>query len=159
MAFSVSAFSQISLADVQVIQQIFGAEKIILVKEYMKFNQDQDKAFWPIYNEYEAERQELGKEKVALYEDYLNHIQDVSPEKATELVNKSIKITTSFKKLQKKYFNKMSKEIGAVKAAQFMQLENYLNNIINLSIQENIPFVGDLNQKYATEVQNKKKKK
>lgn len=156
MAFSMSAFSQISLADVQVVQQIFGAEKIVLVKEYMKFSQEQDEAFWPIYNDYEAARQDLGKEKIALYEDYLNHVQDITAEKATELVNKSIQIETSFKKLQKKYFKTMSKEIGAVKAAQFMQFENYINNIINLSIQEYIPFVGELHQKYAKEVQKKK---
>ena len=81
MAFSMSAFSQISLADVQVIQQIFGAEKIVLLKEYMQFNKEQDEAFWPVYNNYEAERQELGKERVKMYEDYLNHIQDVTPEK------------------------------------------------------------------------------
>lgn len=38
----------------------------------------------------------------------------------------------------------MSKKIGPVKAAQFYQFENYLNNVINLSIQESIPFVGEL---------------
>jgi hypothetical protein len=46
----------------------------------------------------------------------------------------------------------MSKTIGSVKAAQFYQMESYINNVINLGIQENIPFVGELEQMH-----NKKK--
>jgi len=53
----------------------------------------------------------------------------------------------AFKKLQMTYYKKMSKKIGEVKAAQFYQFEAYINNVINLSIQESIPFVGEL-QKY-----------
>jgi hypothetical protein len=43
----------------------------------------------------------------------------------------------------------MTKKIGPVKAAQFYQFENYINNVINLIIQENIPFVGQMEQKHA----------
>lgn len=60
------------------------------------------------------------------------------------MVKEEATITLAFKKLQKTYYKKMSKSIGEVKAAQFYQFENYLNNVINLAIQENIPFVGEL---------------
>jgi len=61
----------------------------------------------------------------------------------------------SFKKLQKKYFKTFKEKIGSVKAAQFYQFENYLNNVINFYIQQSIPFVGELEQKHNNIPQKK----
>ena len=45
--------------------------------------------------------------------------------------------------LQHTYFKRMSKEIGVSKAAQFMQLESYINAVIQESIYAQIPFIGE----------------
>lgn len=144
-----SLFAQLSKGDVQVLQDYFGVEKTIMIKEYMGFSAEQDSLFWPIYKEYEQARLDIGKDRFANIEEYLKNVQNISGEKASELVNKSVGMEMQFKKLQKKYFKTLSKKIGPVKAAQFYQFENYLNNIINISIQQSIPFVGDLEQKYG----------
>lgn len=144
---SVTMFAQVSKGDVQIMQDYFGAEKTILIKEYMEFSPQQDSLFWPIYHNYEQARLELGKERIANVDAYVKNVVNVSEDKASELVNKSCDLEMQFKKLQKKYFKTFSKKIGAVKAAQFYQFENYLNNVINLSIQESLPFVGELEQR------------
>ena len=149
MTGSLNLFSQISQGDIQIVQQFFGVEKAALIQEYMAFTPQQDSAFWPIYDNYERQRMELGKQRISLVEEYINNVENISTDKATELVNKSVGLDMSFKKLQKKYYKQMAKKIGPVKASQFYQFENYLNNFINLSIQENIPFVGNLHQKYS----------
>ena len=100
--------------------------------------------FWKDYDAYEATRLELGKRRIRLVENYANSIMSLSADKATEMVNEETAITMEFKKLQKTYYKRMTKTLGEVKAAQFYQFENYLNNIINLGIQENIPFVGEI---------------
>lgn len=146
---SLNLFSQISQGDITIAQQIYGIEKAALVQEYMAFTPHQDSVFWPIYENYERERQEICKQRISLVEEYLNNIEDITADKATELVSKSTKLEISFKKLQKKYNKQISKKIGSVKASQFYQFENYLNNVINITIQENIPFVGSLHQKYS----------
>lgn len=144
---SANLFAQISKGDVQILQDYFGAEKTIVVKEYMELSSLQDSLFWPIYHDYEQARLELGKERIANVNEYVKNVVNVTEDKATELVNKNIALEMDFKKLQKKYYKTMAKKIGAVKAAQFYQFENYLNNIINLSVQESFPFVGELEQK------------
>jgi hypothetical protein len=65
------------------------------------------------------------------------------------MVSNGVDLEIKFKKLQKKYFTELSKKIGPVKAGQFYQFENYINNLINLSIQQSIPFVGEFQQKYS----------
>lgn len=145
---SSALFSQVSQGDIQLVQKYFGTEKVALLKEYMELSPKQDSAFWPIFNKYENERQVLGAQRIALIDEYMKKISNIDEAGATGLVDRACNMEIDFKKLQKKYFTEMSKKIGPVKAAQFYQIENYLNNIINLSIQENIPFVGELEQKH-----------
>ena len=146
--FSLFTFAQVNEGDVQIIQKYFGVEKMALLKEYMNFSPQQDSLFWKDYNAYETDRQELGKKRIQLIDEYMKAINNLDESKATSLVDRSNANEIAFKQLLKKYFTKFSKTIGPVKAAQFYQFENYLNNIINLTIQENIPFVGELEQKH-----------
>ncbi|MCX6246006.1 MAG: hypothetical protein NTU98_15035 [Bacteroidetes bacterium] len=146
---SVALFSQTSQGDIQIIQKYFGVQKATLLKEYMMFTPHQDSAFWPVYNKYENERLALGSQRVAMIDEYMKAIENITEAKATEMVDKGVALEIKFKNLQKKYFTEMAKKIGPVKAAQFYQFENYINNVINLTIQESIPFVGELEQKHA----------
>lgn len=142
--FSLFSFSQVQDSDIKFVQDIFGMEKSAMVKQYMKLTPREDSLFYKDYNAYETARLELGKRRIRLVENYANSILTLSPEKASEMVKEEAAISLAFKKLQKTYYKKMSKSIGEAKAAQFYQFENYLNNVINLAIQENIPFVGEL---------------
>lgn len=146
---SMSLFAQVSDGDIQMVQKYFGADKLALVKEYMALSPAQDSAFWPVYNKYETERQALGKQRIDAVKAYMANVKDITAENATKMVDKGVALELSFKSLQKKYFTELSKKVGPVKAAQFYQLENYINNVINLSIQESIPFVGEMEQKHA----------
>ncbi len=141
---SMFTFGQVQEGDIKIFQQLFGTEKAAMVKQYMNLTPQQDSLFWKDYNAYENQRLELGKRRIRLVENYANSIMSLSADKATEMVNEANAIDVEFKKLQKTYYKKMSKTIGEVKAAQFYQFEGYLNNIINLGIQENIPFVGEI---------------
>jgi hypothetical protein len=154
--FSATAlFAQKSQGDIQIIQKYFGVEKAALIKEYMNMTPHQDSAFWPVYNKYESERLALGSQRFALIDEYMKNVQNITEIKATELVDRRAALETKFNAVQKKYFSEMSKKIGPVKAAQFYQIETYINNIINLSIQENIPFIGELEQKHAVKSHKK----
>lgn len=144
MSLSMITFAQVKQGDIELFQKYFGTEKMVLVKDYMDLTPAQDSVFWDDYNAYETERQELGKRKIQLIDKYLKAIEGLSETNAVEMVNEVNAIDVEYKALQKKYFKKMSKTIGTVKAAQFYQFESYLNNVINLMIQENIPFVGEL---------------
>ena len=144
-----TTFAQISDGDIKLFQNYFGAEKIALVKEYMGLTTEQETVFWPEYNAYEAKRQAIMTGKIKLIEQYMNKISTLSEADATALVDDNAAFQSDFLKLQKEYFKKMSKSVGPVKAAQFYQLESYLNNLITLTIQEQIPFVGELDKKYG----------
>ncbi len=147
MCLSIFSFSQVQDGDIKLLQQYYGTEKMAVVKDYMALTPAQDSVFWNDYNAYETERLELGKRRIMLIDKYARDIMSLNDDNATDMIKEANAIDVTFKKLQMTYFKKMSKKIGVVKAAQFYQFESYINNAINMSIQENIPFVGEL-QKY-----------
>jgi hypothetical protein len=142
--FTVMAVAQVTKEDVDVIQTAFGKEKEELVKKYMAIPLELDAAFWSTYDKYEEERKSLGREKMALIEEYVKGYDGLDDKKAAELMTKKLKMGESYGKLQKKYFDAMTKVIGGKNAAKFFQLEDYLENIIRLGIQESIPFIDEL---------------
>ena len=46
------------------------AQKVAILTEVMGFTEAEDKAFWPIYREYDLEMAKLGDERVALIAEY-----------------------------------------------------------------------------------------
>ncbi len=130
--------------DIAFFQSIWGMEKRSIVESYMELSSADATAFWPEYEAYETARKELGKERVMILSDYAENYGSLTGEKATELINKSVKNNIAIQKLLKKTFKKMSRSVDAVTVAKFIQLENYFLVMIQMSIQESIPFVDEI---------------
>lgn len=132
--------------DLEIIQSMFKKEKAELVKQYMAIPVEQDAAFWDVYDKYEEARKSLGTQKAALIKEYADNYETLDDKKASELMAKKLKIAGEYNKLQKKYFDAFSKAVGGRQAAKLMQLEDYLENNIRLFIQDNIPFIDELDK-------------
>lgn len=133
-------------AEFKALQDAFGKDKAELVKQYMAIPAEKDAAFWSLYDQYETARKALGKSKAQLIADYANSYADLDDKKATDLMKRKADIQDEYTKMNRKFFPQFSKVLGGTQAAKFFQLEDYLNNIINLGIQNNIPFIGEIDK-------------
>jgi hypothetical protein len=143
---STCMFAQSNKEDVDLIQSIFGKEKKELVQVYMTIPEAQSAKFWTLYDEYETARKKLGQERIKLIEAYATNYEKLDSKKATDLVTKKLAWADKYTKFQQSYFTKFSAVIGGLQAAKFIQLEDYIENCIRLSIQEEIPFIGELDK-------------
>ena len=142
-----SATAQVTQDDVNLVQSMYGKEKRDLVKEYIQFNDSASAAaFWKIYDDYEADRKKLGQDYITILEDYANNYETLDDKKADELVVKSSDNNIAYEKLYMKYYKKMKKAVGALKASQFIQLEAYLRSAIKTSVLDEIPFIGEIDK-------------
>jgi len=130
--------------EINLIQSAYGMEKRAIVEQYMKLTTEEATGFWPIYDEYEKARKEYGVRRVNNIVDYANNYAALTDEKASELIKKSLDNQASFIKLQASTYKKMLKAVSAKRAAQFIQLEQYLETVIRLQISDDIPFIGEL---------------
>lgn len=129
--------------EISLYQSIWGMEKQSIVESYMDLSEEQAAVFWPAYEAYEVQRKKLGKEKVMILGDYAKNYESLTGDQAADLVNRGTANNIAMQKLLKKTFNKVSKSVDPITAARFVQLENYFIVMIQMSIQESIPFIGE----------------
>lgn len=117
------------------------AEKVAVITEVMEFTDAESEVFWPIYREYELKLAKLFDERVANIKNYADHFESIDDAKADELISTAFKIEEKRTKLEKSYYGKFKKAIGAKRAAKFTQLDNQIGLLIDLQIAANLPLI------------------
>ena len=127
---------------VELVRKDVRAEKADIVGKTMKLDAAQAAAFWPVYKAYEAERQTLGNQRLAVIQDLAEHFDSLNDAKAKGLLDRSFAIEDQRLALEKKYKDELLKVLPAKVVARFFQVESRLNNLISLEISSAIPLVN-----------------
>jgi Spy/CpxP family protein refolding chaperone len=135
---------QTNTDEIALIQSAYGMEKKQIIVQFMKLTEAENAVFWKIYDEYEAERKELGKKRANNIIEYANNYGKLTDAKAAELINSSLDVQMNLSKLLKKTYAKLGKVMSPIRAAQFIQLENYLETMVRMEISDEIPLIGEL---------------
>lgn len=98
--------------------------------------------FWPIYEQYDAELAKLNDQRVANIQDYANAYDNMTDEKADELIQKALSYRKQRSELLAKYYGQVKQALGGITAARFVQVEDQLLLIIDLQIDSSLPVVG-----------------
>jgi hypothetical protein len=141
--FALAASAQTLKEELQYIQEIWGKEKKSLVNEAIKLNGEQANKFWPIYDEYQVERQKFGQKRLEAIKMYSDNFETMTDAKAEEITKMVLDNNLALDKLQAKYYKKMAKAVGAIKATQFLQLESYIDAQIKAELSDALPFFPD----------------
>lgn len=142
---NLNVFSQVSSDEVEYIQSIFGMEKRAAIEEMLSLDANSDN-FWKLYDEYEVERKDLGKNRIALLEKYANNYESMSKEDVDNLISESMDLSMKTDKLINKYYKKLKNEVGSVPAAQFYQIEHYLLSEIRAAILGEMDLIQTVKQ-------------
>ncbi|MCO5725407.1 hypothetical protein [Robiginitalea marina] len=139
-----SGRAQSNVEEIDFIQSIFGAEKKQITSMFINLEGQQADAFWKLYDEYEVKRKLLGKERFELIRRYAEEYSGITAEQTDELMGKAIKLRNANNKLVDTYYKKIRKAAGSIAAAQFHQLESYIQAEIRTELFESIPIIGEL---------------
>jgi hypothetical protein len=145
--FAIAVQAQSNTDEVALIQSAYGMSKQQLIADHMRIPEAQSVKFWQIYDEYEIARKEIGKKRADNIMLYANTFLSLTNQDAAKLVKTSLSINTAFTRLWDKTFTKMSKATSPVTAAQFIQIEMFLENMIRAKISVSIPLIGELEKK------------
>lgn len=143
-AGSAASFAQTADEEIKLIQEAFGKDKKALITEYMNLSPEKATAFWPIYEQFEVARKEIGKERILIIDDYIASYTHLGDEEADALATRSLKNDAALNKLYSSYYKKLKKATSAIDAAKFIQVEFYITNTIRNVVQQELPFVGDI---------------
>lgn len=129
---------------IDMIQALFGMDKKEMYTSIIKVQGPVADNFWALYDEYEAKRKDLGKNRIKLLQQYADNYDTHSQQQLDQMMNDHIKQKSSLDKLINQYYKKIRSSAGSKAAAQFLQLENYILAATRLDIMDNVPFIGEL---------------
>jgi len=124
---------------IELLRSDLRANRVTIITEAMHFTAEEDKAFWPLYREYELEFMALGDKRIALIKDYAANFNRMNNDKAMELMKTSMKQDENVLKLRKNYLGKFAKILPGTKAAKFFQIDRRIAALIDLQIASELP--------------------
>ncbi len=137
---SSQAFAQARDA-VEVKRSIIQTERKMIVSANMPMSEEESAAFWPVYNEFQDAMRKLNDRRTNLILDLISEFDDLSGERAQDMVKEALDIEEQRIKLQRKYLGKFNKVLPPKKVARFFQIENRLNARISDDLLSRMPLI------------------
>jgi len=141
---SISAFAQSVDDYAEVVRSVISTEKKVLITEVMQLSNSESTAFWALYNEYQEKLYKVGTKRVQLIKDFAEHFDNMSDDKAKEVMLSANAIDGEYLKLQKSYTKKFLKILPSKKVLRYFQAENKIKLLIDSKISSEIPLLNDL---------------
>jgi hypothetical protein len=135
----VSAYAQNGI--VEMLRQDLKTEKTAIMTASLPLTQKESDAFWPIYREYGHELTKLGDRRIEIIKQIAEKYDKMDDKTAEKLAKESFKIVDDRTSLLKKYFNKVAKAIGPVKAGRFLQIESQMLTLVDAQVIEQVPLI------------------
>jgi hypothetical protein len=135
------AYTQTNKEEIDLVQAAFGMDKKAVVADFVKPSDAQKVAFWKLYDEYETQRKDLGKQRIELLKQYADQYLTMTSEQADAWTKKVIELQKKTDNLIVTYYTKVKAISDGIVATQFYQIEGYILTAIRAQILEAVPFL------------------
>jgi hypothetical protein len=125
--------------DIALLRQDLRAKKMQVIGENMSLSDAEGQKFWPIYNHYVRDLQEVNNQKYALLKQYAETWATMTDQDALIYVRSWLEADGQAQALRLKYVPVVSQVLPGKKAATFFQLDRRLNMIVDLQLFSQIP--------------------
>jgi len=136
--------SQSFQQEIQLVENMYSLQKRKVIEHVMQLQSSDITTFWMLYDKYEKERSALGLERLAIIRDYAISYSQLNETSADKIAKRCFENDLAVQKLHQRYYTIVKRKVSAIEAAQFMQVETYLQNIVRLQTQSQIPFIGEM---------------
>jgi hypothetical protein len=123
------------------LRQEAGQDRRDIVKANMLLTETESARFWPLYDEYRAERKKIGDHRVRLITDFLAQQNSMTEDQARVLANEDFAILKDTSELKTKWYKKMTKELSERTVARFFHIDEKLDAAADLALAANIPLI------------------
>ena len=129
--------------NMEILRQKIKADKKLVVAANMELTDAEGKAFWPVYDAYQKDLQQINerlKKTIVEYADAYNK-GPVSNETAKKLLGETLAIDEAEVKLRQSYVPKLEAVLPEARAARYLQIENKIRAAIRYELAGGIPLV------------------
>lgn len=125
----------------EITKEAMRANKKAIVANNMMLTPEQEKTFWPLYDDYQIELNKLNADREALVKKFAVNFNSVTDEIAKELLNKAVELEKMRLELRKKLVSKFEAKFSPKIVARYYQIENKLDSALMAEAAGQIPLV------------------
>ena len=142
IGFAGSALAQDQPADnMEIVKEKIRTDKKLFIATNMQLTESEAKAFWPVYEAYQAELGKLRDREIKLIEDFAANYETMSNDVAKNLLDNSLSIDSGHLKLRQSYLAKFRGVLQDTKVARYYQLESKIDAVLEYELARRIPLV------------------
>jgi polyhydroxyalkanoate synthesis regulator phasin len=118
-----------------------GKDRREIVKANMLLTNSESAIFWPLYDDYRAERNTLSDRRAENIKDFLAKRDTMSQDDAEKLTKTNFELQEDVVKLKEKHWNKMNKVLSARTTSRFFQIDQKLDAAVDMVIASKVPLI------------------
>lgn len=142
IGFTASALAQDKPVDnMEIVKEKVRADKKLFIATNMELTESEAKAFWPVYEAYQAELGKLGNRDSNLIDEFAANFGAMTDDMAKKLLDESLSIDSGYLKLRLSYLAKFRDVLPDTKVARYYQLENKIEAVLRYEQAKRIPLV------------------
>jgi hypothetical protein len=129
--------------NMDILRQKIKADKKVVVAANLKLTDAEGMAFWPVYDAYQNDMQQINQRMAAVIVAYANAYNKgaVPNDVAKKLLDEAVAVDAAESKLKASYVPKILATLPATKAARYVQIENKIRAAMRYELAEGIPLV------------------
>jgi predicted outer membrane protein len=129
--------------NMQILRDKLRADKKLVVAANMELTESEAQGFWPLYDQYQKDLQNLNQRIASLLESYAADLQgkSLTDAKAKQLIAEAVAIEQAEAQLKSTYAPQLSKVLPVKKVARYLQIENKIRAIVKYDIASGLPLV------------------
>ena len=129
--------------DMQILREKIKADKKLVVAVNMGLTESEAKGFWPLYEAYQKDLQNINKRLGKLILDYADAYNSGMVPNATakKLLKEALAIEATELKLKRSYVPKLEKALPEWKVARYLQIETKIRAIVKYELAAEVPLV------------------
>ena len=126
---------------IQLIRTDLRTAKKEIITQNMRCSETESKAFWPIYQKYEADLAKIGDVKAQIIKEYAKYYElgTLLPTVAEDLSRRTFKAQKDTIALREKYYDDFKKALPAPKVTRFFQIDNKFQAVVDFQLAAEIP--------------------
>jgi Spy/CpxP family protein refolding chaperone len=142
MAWAVPVMAQeMSDTNMEILKQKLKADKKLLVAGNMDLSDAEAKKFWPVYDAYQKDLEQVNHKLGQTIKDYADAFNKgpIQDNTAKKLLNEALSVEEQETKLKRTYAEKLEKVLPYSKVARYIQIENKIRALIRMELAQQIP--------------------
>jgi hypothetical protein len=126
-------------SDEQILLKQVMTDKRSIYAHNLNLTEPESKAFWPIYDDYEAKVKKIDDRFIALVNEFAEKYDTLTDKDAAAMLNEKMTLESKRMALKQEYTKKVARVLPAIKALRYSQIETRIEIMVRRNVYGLIP--------------------